>query len=107
MATIVLRKPNYKPSDKQVEDLKKQLVEWISSQTGGPYEYTGKNMREVHKGMGITNAEFDAAAEDLQMALSVHGVPAADANLLLNIVGRTRGEIVQMPASPDGPAKGP
>ena len=45
------------------DKLRTALVAQISSLTGGPLKYT-KDMKTVHKGMNITNAEFDAALED-------------------------------------------
>ena len=35
-------------------------------------------MKEVHKGMKITNEEFDAAAKDLKDALMKNGAKADD-----------------------------
>src|SRR5207245_5317248 len=50
----------FNPDKNQLAALHKSLVTFVSSATGGPYKYTGRSMKEVHKGMGITNAEFDA-----------------------------------------------
>jgi truncated hemoglobin YjbI len=53
-------------------------------------------MKEVHKGMGITDKEFDAVAADLRQALvKLNGVKDADAKELLDIVGTTRKDIVE------------
>jgi hemoglobin len=94
------RKPDFKPTDKQLADFKKDMVAWISAQTGGPHDYKGKNMKEAHKGLGITNAEFDAAEEDLRKAFLVQGVEPADINLLMSIVETTRTDIVQPKPAP-------
>jgi hemoglobin len=91
----------YKLDDLAVADLKKKLVEFISSATGGPLKYTGKSMKEVHKGMGITNEEFDAIAADLKRALAKNGVKAADADALLTIVETTRKDIVEGKKKPE------
>src|SRR5207244_3864765 len=48
-----------------VGKLKKRLVEFVSTATGGPLKYEGKSMKEVHKGMAITDAEFNALAGHL------------------------------------------
>jgi hemoglobin len=85
----------YKLDDLAVADLKKKLVQFVSQATGGPLKYTGKSMKEVHSGMGITNAQFDAAAADLAKALAKNGVKAEDANALLRIVETTRKDIVE------------
>jgi hemoglobin len=85
----------YKVNVNQVE---KGLVDFISQATGGPSTYTGKNMKDLHKGMHITNQEFDASAADLVKALKRNNVDPAAAQDLLNIVDTTRNQIVEPPA---------
>ena len=80
---------------KGVEHLEKMLVEMISSATGGPLKYTGKDMKSVHKGMAITDAEFDAAAGVLIATLKKYKVPQAEMDELVKIVAGTRGDIVE------------
>ncbi|QJW93994.1 group I truncated hemoglobin [Frigoriglobus tundricola] len=75
--------------------LEKSLVELISQTTGGPLKYTGKDMKAAHKGMGITDAEFDALAADLVTVLKKYNVPKAETDELLKIVGSTRADIVE------------
>jgi hemoglobin len=101
----------YKLDDLAVAEFKKKMVQFISANTGGPLKYSGKSMKEVHKGMGITNAQFDAAAGDLAKALAKNGVKAADASALLGIVETTRKDIVEgdkaaPPAGEGGTVKG-
>jgi hemoglobin len=78
-----------------VDRTKKGLIEFISQATGGPLRYTGPGMKEVHKGMGITNAEFDASVADLRKALQKNNVKPADADALVQIVQTTRKDIVE------------
>jgi hemoglobin len=94
-AVDVTRGGRYALDDNAVRALKKMLVEFISSATGGPLRYTGKNMKELHKGMGITNAEFDATKADLKKALEMNGARAADIADVLGIVETTRKDIVE------------
>jgi len=95
------RSGKYQLSDAQTAHLKDQVVAFISSATGGPLPYKGKGMKEAHKGMGITNAEFDAAVADLRKALQGRGVKTAEAQDLLQIVESTRKDIVEPKASPE------
>jgi hemoglobin len=67
----------------------------VSSVTGGPLKYTGKSMKDAHKGMGITDKEFDATVADLKEALKINSVNEADAKELLAIVESTRKDIVE------------
>jgi hemoglobin len=89
------RKPGVEPTPAQLDTAKKHLLEYVSSITGGPLEYKGKNMKDAHKGMGITNAEFDAAVAHLRTALQVHGAAQADRTLFMQLIEATRKDIVQ------------
>ncbi len=51
--------------------------------------------KEVHQGMKITGAEFDALAADLAASLDKFKVPAREKEDLLKVVGTTRRDIVE------------
>jgi hemoglobin len=93
----VTRDGKYELKEDELEHLKKEVVDFVSSATGGPVKYTGKSMKEVHKGMGITNAEFDAAAADLKKAMKDNNVKKADIDAVLEVVETTRKDIVEVP----------
>ena len=58
-------------------------------------------MKEAHRGMGITNAEFDALAADLKKALERNGVGAADIEQVMQVVNATRADIVEGSPAPE------
>jgi hemoglobin len=89
------RNGKYKFDAAKLADLKKKLVAMVSEASGGPLKYTGKSMKEVHKGMGITDAEFDALAAHLKKALEDHGARPPDVAAVLKAVGDTRADIVE------------
>jgi hemoglobin len=97
------RDPTKVPSKQEIADLKKGLVEFVSSATGGPLKYEGKSMKEAHKGMKppITNEEFDAAAKDLKDALVKHVAKAEDVEAVMKVVEGTRKDIVEAKAPED------
>ncbi len=97
------RDPTYQPSKEQVAALKTKLVEFVSSATGGPLKYTGKDMKEAHKGMKITDAEFDAIAVDLKAALEKNGAKADNVKAVLDAVEGTRKDIVEVKGTGDKP----
>jgi hemoglobin len=84
-----------KPED--VTRIEQRLVELISSVTGGPLKYTGKNMKDAHKGMGITDDEFDAAAGHLIDVLKKNNVPQKEIDELVGIIASTRKDMVEIP----------
>jgi len=48
-----------------VEKLKSNLADQICDATGGPCSYLGRDMKTAHKGMQITDAEWNATVENL------------------------------------------
>lgn len=85
----------YKFTDEKLADLKQKLVEMVSQAAGGSLKYAGKSMKEVHKGMGITDAQFDALAADLKTALDKNGVKPEDRDAVLKAIAATRPDIVE------------
>lgn len=77
-----------------IPHLKQLLVEQVCQATGGPCTYTGKSMKEAHKGMKITEAEFNALVADLTQSLDKHNVGATEKKELLTALGSMKGDIV-------------
>jgi len=63
--------------------IRQKLAEQICVLAGGPCEYTGRNMAETHRGLGIDQPAFNALIEDLQLAMDKHHVPYSAQNKLL------------------------
>jgi hemoglobin len=85
-----------------VPRLQKMLVDQVCEATGGPCTYTGRSMRETHDGMGVTAGEFEALVEELVAALDEFGVPAAEQDDLLGLLGPMRSEIVEIESPETG-----
>ena len=81
-------------ADDNMKRFKDHLVQFIEHATGGPQAYEGESMEKTHAGMEISDAEFNAIAEDLKSALDDYKVSQRDQDELLKIVGSTRGSIV-------------
>lgn len=78
-----------------IPHLKKMLVEQICEATGGPCKYNGMDMKSAHKGMGISNADFNALVGDLVNALDKFKVPEKEKNELLGALATLKGAIVE------------
>ena len=50
---------------------------------GGSCDYQGHDMAAAHKGLHLTNANFNAVVEDLQVAMDKVGLPFATQNRFL------------------------
>jgi len=80
---------------KKLAKFKTNLVNQICEAAGGPCKYTGKNMKDAHKGMGISAADFGALVEDLVAALDKFKVKEADKKALLGVLGPMQKDIVE------------
>lgn len=74
--------------------LETKLIDQICEATGGPCTYTGKSMLEVHTGMHVTEAQFDAIVEDLVTSLDKLGVKDPEKSELLGALGGMKADIV-------------
>ena len=79
---------------KRLAKFKGNLVDQICQASGGPCKYKGKDMKTAHKGMGITDADFNALVEDLEKALDQFHVGATEKGELLGALGGMKGDIV-------------
>ena len=58
-------------------------------------KYKGKNMKNTHKNMGVTEGEFNALAQDLVKTLDEFKVPEKEKHELLAALGPTKKDIVE------------
>jgi hemoglobin len=70
------------------------VTEMVCAATGGPQKYTGRSMRDSHKHLLITAAEWEAFLDDFQQTLDKFRVPQAEQEELKAIVAGTREDIV-------------
>lgn len=63
--------------------LRRTLKEQFCYLLAGPCDYTGMDMESSHRDHGITNREFNALVENLQLAMNAEGVPFRAQNKLL------------------------
>lgn len=80
-----------------IAHLKAALVDQICAGTGGPFKYTGKDMKSAHRGMGVSTADFNALVEDLGKTLAKFNVPAKEQGELVAILAPMKTDIVEKP----------
>jgi hemoglobin len=85
----------WRATPENVATMKSHMVQFFALATGGPAQYQGKEMRPVHSGLHISNAEFDAAVGDFKATLDKMKVPNREQKELLAIIESTRPEIVE------------
>ena len=89
-------KPRYDNANKSDAELVDLVVDLIGMGTGGPQEYKGKDMREAHRGMNVSEAEFVAVLDDILAALEKHQVGEREKGELLAIAYSMKGDIVHL-----------
>lgn len=75
--------------------VKQKLVEKICNLTGGGCEYTGDDMKQVHRGLKIGEGEFYALVEALRQALDDNKVGTREKNELLALLAPMKRLIVE------------
>ena len=78
----------------EVNQLKANLADQICQAAGGPCAYLGRDMKDAHKGMKITDAEWSATVEAFNKALDKHKIPAEQKQELIGLLASMKGDIV-------------
>lgn len=84
--------PIFKAKD-QVR-LRRVLFEQFCHILNAGCDYSGRNMRDAHKDLGIERADMNALVENLQRAMRENGVPFAAQNRFLAKLAPMEGKIV-------------
>jgi hemoglobin len=93
----------YPMTEDRVQHLKRQFFDLALAIEKGREAYKGKSMLEAHKGMGITDGEYDAFLDDLHQVLRAHNVGLLDVLLIQKLLESKREDIVEKPGRPAGP----
>ncbi len=75
--------------------IRQHILDQFCAATGGPCVYTGREMKTSHAGLGITNAEWDAAAKHLVASLDKFKVPEKEKGEILAFVTSLKKDIVE------------
>ena len=85
---------NFTFAEADILKFKRLIFEQLCNLSGGPCKYTGRDMRTAHAKLSINNAEFNALAEDLYLALDQAGVPYRLQNKLMALLAPMQHQIV-------------
>jgi hemoglobin len=75
--------------------LRQHILDQFCNAAGGPCVYMGRDMKTTHTGLGITEADWEAAAKHLVAALDKYKVPQAEKDELLAFVVTQKKDIVE------------
>ena len=86
---------NFSFGNTDTAKFKQLLFEQLCNITGGPCQYTGRNMKESHEKLNVTNAQFNALAEDLYIAFERTHVPYRLQNKVVVLLAPMQMDIVK------------
>jgi hemoglobin len=71
------------------------IVDFIAATTGGPTIYTGRDMKTLHEGLGISRGEYDTLLRHATTTLDTLGVGAEDKREFLAWLASLEGETIE------------
>ncbi len=78
-----------------LEREKQLLVDFLAHSSGGPMYYTGRDMTTTHRGMGISETDWQLFIGHLEATLKELQVPEAESAAVLEFIRSTHDEIVE------------
>ena len=82
-------------SEDSLKKIRQHVVDQLCAATGGPCVYTGRDMKTSHKGMGISESDWNAAVADLIGTLDKFKVPEKERAELLGALSGLKNDIVE------------
>jgi hemoglobin len=92
----VVKKRFAKLPKERLEKFRNNLIDQICKESGGDCEYMGRPMKETHKGMKITEAEWNATVSALKAALDENKVGENEQNDLIAAIAPMKDDIVEV-----------
>lgn len=80
--------------ESNIDRLRAEFKVQFCQVAGGPCKYEGHDMTAAHKGLHLTNADFNAVVEDLQDAMDKVGLPFTIQNRFLARLAPMQHQIV-------------
>ena len=71
------------------------IVDFIAASTGGPTIYTGRDMKTLHTGLGISREEYDALLQHATTTLKAVGVGDREQDDVLAWMTSLEGDMVE------------
>jgi hemoglobin len=83
-------------SDDSKKRIRQHIVDMLCNVTGGPCVYMGRTMKDAHKGLKISENDWNITAGLLVETLNKFKVAKKEQDELLAIVGSVKKDIVEM-----------
>ena len=82
-------------SEDSLKKIRQLVVDQLCAATGGPCIYIGRDMKTVHKGLGISEDDWNVAVVHLTATLDKFKVPTPEKNEVLAAVSTLKTDIVE------------
>ncbi len=92
-------KPRFRPyleTPDKLAIVKKHLCAFLEAGSGGPAKYEGRTMRDTHRGMNISAAEYMAAVDDILKGMKKRGLDEQTQKDVLAIAYSLKDEIMHL-----------
>ena len=84
----------YKNQPERLAVIKKHTVDFFSVGSGGPANYSGRDMPSAHHGMNINAAEYMEVVDDIMDVLGKHNIDEQSKNDVLAILWSLKDMII-------------
>ena len=75
-------------------EVRQHLINFLASGSGGPEQYTGKDMPSAHRGMNISEGEYMNVIDDILSALDKHNIDEQSRKDVLAIAYSLKGQMI-------------
>lgn len=93
--TIQARFLPYKDQPEHLSEIKKNTRHFFGAGSGGPEQYTGRDMTTAHQGMQITAEEYLAVVDDILMVMDKHNKDEQTKKDVLAILYSLKDQIIK------------
>jgi hemoglobin len=83
-------------SDDSKTKVRQHVVDFLCNKSGGPCAYTGRTMKDTHKGLKITENDWNIAAGLLGETFKKFNVPKKETDEVFAMVSSLKNDIVEM-----------
>jgi len=87
-------------SEDSLHRIRQLIVDQLCAATGGPCYYVGRDMKTAHKGMGITESDWNITVNHLIATLDKFKVPEKEKNEVLGAISSFKKDIVEAAPMP-------
>ena len=79
----------------RANQVRQLMVQFLCQATGGPCFYIGKDMYTAHKGMGLTESDWNKTVKHLLATLAKFNVPEQEKNEVITAIAGLKSAIIE------------